>query len=101
MRESALASVDRAVQADGQADEPQHVKVVNLSNIKEGQVDRMINESFKVNNLMNGLNPGAKVVAVESQDPDPGAKPSFAPTPPGRSEQRDPRSAVVPDAYNP
>ena len=55
MRESALNSVDRAVQAV-EAEEPQHVKVVNLSNIKEGQVDRMINESFKVSHLMNGLN---------------------------------------------
>ena len=81
MRESALNSVDRAVQAV-EAEEPQHVKVVNLSNIKEGQVDRMINESFKVNNLMNGLNTGADPAAVESQNIEAGGKQIYAPTPP-------------------
>jgi len=100
MRESALNSMDRAVQA-GETEEPQHVKVVNLSNIKEGQVDRMINESFKVNNLMNGYNPGAEAAAVESQNPDAGGKQSYTPTPPGRSDRRDPRPAVAPDGYAP
>jgi hypothetical protein len=60
----------------------------------------MINESFKVNALVTGLNSTGDTGPVEAPDQDAGAKPIYTPTPPRQSDRREPRAALPPDAYN-
>lgn len=60
----------------------------------------MINESFKVNALVTGLNSTGEAGPVEPPDAENVAKPSYAPTPPRQSEGREPRAPLPPEAYN-
>jgi hypothetical protein len=51
-----LSKINQKIHETKLKREPRDVKIINLSNIKHGHLDRMINESEKINSALKNQN---------------------------------------------